>query len=113
MTQLFYRHSKSGEVYCYDCEQHRELFGSDELVLMDANEVRAHLDPPKRAPSRADVERARLVAYADPINGSDRFKIEADAERLSGNDEAAQYAEQKWLRRRAEISAKYPWEESE
>lgn len=66
----------------------------------------------KPAPSYEDIERLRLLAYANPVTGSDRFKAEADAERLSGNEEAAAIAEQKLLARREEIKSQYPWPES-
>lgn len=113
MNQFFYRHSKTGEVYCYASEQERNAFGPKELVLMTDMEVSAHLNPPKRSLTRDEVERARLSAYADPFTGSDRFQIEAAADRLSGNEESAMAAEKKWLSRRSEIAAQLPWPESE
>lgn len=63
--------------------------------------------------SRREIEELRLRSYADPITGSDRFKAEADAERLAGNEEAALAAEQKLLDRREQIKAENPWPKEE
>lgn len=59
--------------------------------------------------TRESVEMARLRAYADPVTGSDRYRAEAEAERLQGNEEAAKEAEQKMLSRRTEIQTANPW----
>lgn len=71
------------------------------------------VEPAVVKPTAEQVERARLAAYSDKITGSDRFQIEAAAERLAGNEEAAKEAERKWLARRAEIAAENPWPEAE
>jgi hypothetical protein len=108
MKRFFYK-DNSGVVYEYDDEEARNKYGKPELVRMTDAEIKAHLAPPLL--TDADIDRARLIAYADPITGSDRFKIEAGAERLSGNERAAVAAEEKWLARRAEIAAELPWSE--
>lgn len=59
--------------------------------------------------TREQVNIDRLIAYADPITGCDRFKAEASAERLAGNEEAALAAEEKLLARREQIKAENPW----
>lgn len=100
----YYRNPETHEVFAYEGDP--LITG---LVSMTDDEVSAHLNPPK---SREDVEVSRLVAYADPVTGSDRFQIEAGAERLCGNEDKAKLAEQKWLARRAEIAAQLPWPES-
>lgn len=110
MKRFFYR-DNDGVVYEYDDEAARKKYGKPDLVRMTDAEVKDHLAPPSL--TDVDIDRARLIAYADPITGSDRFKLEADAERLSGNEEAAKAAEQKWLARRAEIAAELPWPEVE
>lgn len=69
----------------------------------------AALDPSAFAQSRADVEHRRRVAYADPINGSDRFMIEYQAELLAGDAAAAESAKANWLARREEISIQNPY----
>lgn len=63
--------------------------------------------PPER--TRAEIEALRLVAYADPHSGSDRFFAEAQREQLLGNAEAAEVAKAKGVQRFAEIRAMYPW----
>lgn len=108
MKRFFYK-DKEGIVFEYDSEEARKKYGKPDLVRMTDDEVKAHLALPSL--TDADIERARLIAYSDPITGSDRFKLEADAERLSGNEEAAKAAEQKWLVRRKEIAAELPWVE--
>lgn len=55
------------------------------------------------------VAQDRLNAYSNRFTGSDRLKIEADAELASGNAEKAKKAEEAWLARRAEIAAQNPW----
>ena len=68
------------------------------------------IDPPPPAPpSRAEIEAARLRAYADPITGSDRYFAEAQRENLMGNTEAADAAKALGLARFAEIQAANPW----
>lgn len=67
----------------------------------------AKLDPIPKTREQVNVD--RLIAYAHPITGCDRFKAEADAERLAGNEEAALLAEQKLLERREQIKAENPW----
>lgn len=66
----------------------------------------AELDFPD---TRQDVERRRLLAYADPISGSDRFMVEYQAEMLAGNDLAAAEAKAKWLARREQIATENPY----
>lgn len=58
---------------------------------------------------RLMTEKARLVAYSHPVTGSDRYKNEAEAEKLSGNTIKAKEIELKWVARRAEIAADIPW----
>lgn len=99
----YYRHPETLEVFAYDGDPLIEG-----LVRLSDEEVSAHLNPPK---SRADVEACRLIAYADPITGSDRYKAEAYAERLAGNESAAVEADAKMLKRREEIRKANPWPE--
>ncbi|MCD5980524.1 hypothetical protein [Pseudomonas quasicaspiana] len=64
-----------------------------------------------RVVSRAEVEALRLTAYADPLNGSDRYFAEAQRESLLGHTETAEAAKAQGLARFAEIQAQYPWPE--
>tara|TARA_R100000458_G_scaffold26452_2_gene23927 strand:- start:5569 stop:5931 length:363 start_codon:yes stop_codon:yes gene_type:complete len=75
--------------------------------LCDGQAFAAPAPPP--APSHAEVEAARLRAYADPLTGSDRYFAEAQRESLLGNAEAADAAKALGLIRFAEIQASYPW----
>lgn len=62
--------------------------------------------------SRTDVERRRLVAYADPITGSDRHFAEASSLLATGLTETALEVIEvraKGLARRVEIQAEHPW----
>lgn len=59
--------------------------------------------------TNAEVEAARLKAYADPLTGSDRFFSEALRESALGNAEAAQAAREAGLARYAAIQAELPW----
>lgn len=61
------------------------------------------------SPTRDEVERMRLRAYADPLTGSDRYFAEAQRESLLGNAEAAEAAKALGLARFAEIQADNPW----
>jgi hypothetical protein len=80
------------------------------VIVPGADGQPALADPaPPAPPARAEIEKLRLLAYADPITGSDRYRAEAEAERLSGNDDKAKEAESKWLARREEITQEFPW----
>lgn len=61
------------------------------------------------APSREEIERLRLVAYADPIRGSDRYFSEAARMQMMGEDAWEQVRDQGADRYR-EIQAAYPWQ---
>lgn len=103
----FYRDRKGGAVFEYDDQQVDDGLVREGLVAMRDHEVSAHLAP--QPVTKEQVERMRLIAYADPVTGSDRFKAEADAERLAGNEEAALEAERNLLARREQIKAENPW----
>lgn len=107
MIRYFYKNSKSGEVFEFDSVAHFESTGKKDLIKMSCAEVEAHLTPPN--PTRADVDIARLIAFADPVTGSDRYKAEAYAKRLVGDEDAAAEADQKLVKRREEIQAANPW----
>lgn len=108
MKRFFYKNIESGEVFEYESLAHFESAGAGKnLVEMIDDEVAAHLSPP--IATRDDVEVARLIAYADPVSGSDRYKAEAYAERIAGNDLAADAADAKMIERREEIRKENPW----
>lgn len=66
--------------------------------------------PPPPPPTREEVEAMRLSAYADPVNGSDRYFSEAIRLQLVG-DPSWPSVKDKGVARHAEIKAKYPWPE--
>lgn len=106
MTQVFYRHKKTGEVYCYDSEIQRDLFGPKDLVLMGGAEIDTHLNPPKVDLTREQIDRLRLLAYSNPITGSDRYYVES----ISAKDpEVSKKSAEMADARRHEIQAQYPW----
>lgn len=68
------------------------------------------VDQPSPEPlDRAAIEAARLVAYADPLTGSDRYFAEAQRESLLGNAEAADAAKALGMARFVAIQAEFPW----
>jgi len=56
-----------------------------------------------------DIERKWLLAYPDPLTGSDRYLKEAASERAAGDEAAAVAAELKHLARKEEIRKEFPW----
>lgn len=63
----------------------------------------------RAASTRDEIEALRLIAYADPLTGSDRYFSESNREALLGNAERAEVAKRWGLTRFAEIQAKHPW----
>lgn len=94
-------------------EQHAQLLAGQsagKLIDADAFGLPVLRDPPPPPPlSRAEIERRRLNAYADPVAGSDRYFAEAQRESLLGNTEAAEAAKALGMARFAEIQADNPW----
>jgi hypothetical protein len=63
--------------------------------------------------SREEVEQLRLVAYSDPISGSDRYFAEMMMlQATGGQQEEIDAARAKGAVRYAEIQAQYPWPEA-
>lgn len=105
----FYR--RNGIVFAFDDDQ-LDLVESDMIVMSDA-EVTAHLSHSPQTPTRDDIERQRLIAYADPIVGSDRYFSEAARlTAMSATDEDIAAATAAGVARAAEIAAMYPWPEN-
>ena len=104
-----YFRNKDGLIFGYDADQIGMGYPLEPMTELTADEVDTLKAPLPR--SRSDIEWLRLVAYSNPVSGSDRFRAEAEAERLSGNDEKAASIEKRWLDRRIEIANQYPWPE--
>ena len=65
-------------------------------------------------PSRHNIERLRLIAYADPITGSDRYFAEAARLMAIGGASAdIDAATEAGITRAAEIAAMYPWPDTQ
>ena len=63
--------------------------------------------------AREEVDRRRLIAYADPRTGSDRFFAEAKRLEAQGMPVAAAAARAVGVARYEEIKAKHPWPSQE
>lgn len=103
MTHILYKNMETGNICGFDCIEDVP----NGLVRLTEKEVAAHIAPPLK--SIEEVESDRLCAYAHPITGCDRYKAEADAERLSGNEAGVLAAEQKLIERREQIKKENPW----
>lgn len=69
------------------------------------------LDPQEYNLSQVEVEILRLKAYADPVNGSDRYFMEAlslQAEGFSSSSAEVKAARNRGLERKREINLLYP-----
>lgn len=71
--------------------------------------VFSKVQPVQCSDRNEDIERKRLLAYADPVTGSDRYLKEAASERAAGDEAAAVAAEVKHLARKDEIRKELPW----
>lgn len=110
---MIYFKSPTGEVFAYETREDRVSYGAKNLVEMSVSEVEEHLSPSQKGLSREQVEVLRLVAYADPLTGSDRFFVEAA--RLQAADapaEEIETAKSNGVKRYEEIQAAYPWPDS-
>lgn len=96
--------------------QHEALragLNAGKVIVPDSKGKPVLADPPPPAPlTRAEIEQLRLRAYADPVNGSDRYFAEAQRMQFMGEPD--------WEARRdlgamryQEIQAQYPWPASE
>lgn len=106
MIRYFYNDPLTQEKYEYSPEDIKNGWVRDGLVAMTAQEIDEHLNPIPAPLSRDQIDTLRLLAYADPVTGSDRYFVEA----LSAKDpEVAEKATAAANARRSEIQAQYPW----
>lgn len=111
MTTLF-KDPVTGDVYGYDEYQISSGAVKDGLVRMSDDEALCHIKAQEYKPSREDVERMRLCAYADPVTGSDRHFAEAFRLQSAGADgsrveEVLRIGNKRYM----EIKDQYPWPE--
>lgn len=69
---------------------------------------KAHQPEATGAQMRSEVERLRLLAYADPITGSDRYFAEASRMDATGESGSGAYREA-GVKRYSEIQSQFPW----
>lgn len=81
------------------------------IISADSSGRPVLVDPPPPAPlTREQIEALRLLAYADPLTGSDRYFAEATRLQVMGADQAEiDAAKTAGTARYAEIQAEYPW----
>lgn len=105
---IYFKNSETGEVFAYESAADRDLFGGPALIEMSEVEVNCHLNPPQAPLARAQIERLRLLAYADPVNGCDRYFSEAQRMQAMGED-GWEDARNSGVARFEEIQLLYPW----
>ena len=106
MIRHFYNDPLTQEKYEYSLEDIQNGAVRDGLAVMTAKEIDEHLNPAPVPLSRDQIDMLRLLAFADPVTGSDRYFVEA----LSSSDpDKADKAKALGNARRAEIQAMYPW----
>lgn len=82
----------------------------DDMELMTPEEVESHLNPPSPNLTKHDIEMARLMAYADPVFGSDRYFSEATRLQAIGAQQSEiEAATAAGVARATEIAAMNPW----
>lgn len=72
--------------------------------------------PPEVKPLAPDVESLRLMAYADPVNGSDRYLSEAASLIAAGSSwdsEEVKTLQSKALQVKEEVRKRYPYPEGD
>lgn len=78
------------------------------MQMNEAAEVQPHAEW-----AREEVDRRRVIAYADPSTGSDRFFAEANRLEAQGMPAEAAAARTAGVARYEEIKAKHPWPSQE
>lgn len=82
-------------------------FAPDDARMVWNGEYWADMPKPN-APTRSDIEAGRLIAYADPLTGSDRLFSEVMRMQIMSED-GYQDVRALAIARFEEIQAKYPW----
>lgn len=78
-------------------------------VLGSSNGLPAWADAPSTpSPTTKEIERLRLIAYANPLTGSDRLFSEAERMQIMDED-GSEEIKSKAVARYKEIQAQYPW----
>lgn len=93
-------------------DEHVELLNGQGLKTISIGEDGGPSLIENAPPTKDQIESSRLMAYADPVTGSDRYFAEAQREMAAGNVERATEAKEMGLLRYSEIQIKYPWPKS-
>lgn len=116
--QTFYNdaiHPKiPGEAIKVTNEQYKDLLAGmaiGKVIAVGLDKTLSLVEAEHVPLTKDEVTVNRLIAYSNPLTGSDRFKSEAYAERLAGNEQAATEADVKMMVRREEIRQENPWPE--
>lgn len=88
---------------------YRSVNGPDDLTEGESFSVTLPEVMPAVQKTRDQTEMARLIAYADPLTGSDRFFMEVTRSMASGDDSGADAARAAGLSRYNEIQTSLPW----
>jgi hypothetical protein len=107
----YFKDVETGEVFAFEADGSQDHLIQMFMVRMTEDEVFNHLNPKAPALTRAEVERNRLIAYSDPVTGSDRHFSEQAAKLSQGDEEGSIKAEKLGAARRAEIQKENPWPE--
>ena len=105
----YYKDQETQEVYAFVDDGSQDFLIRPSMLEMSPEEIQEHLNPASPSMSREDVMQARLIAYSDPVTGSDRHFAESSAELASGNIDGATRSKLAGIARRDEIRNTHQW----
>lgn len=108
MIRHLYNDPLTQEKFEYSSEDVENGLVRAGLVPLTSKEADEHLNPAPEPLSCEQVNKMRLLAFADPVTGSDRYFVEAMS---SSDPDKADKAKALGNARRAEIQGMYPWPE--
>lgn len=83
-------------------------------IILDDGSIVKRPHTPEVQISNLEIENKRLIAYSDPIHGSDRYFCELlslQAEGYSANSSEVKQVKAKGLAKKLEIKTQYPYHE--
>lgn len=108
---MTYFKDKQGNPFYEPSEAVIENHSLIQITEAEFNAIVTELNKPVQ-PTKEQVEKMRLAAYADPLTGSDRHFAEAARLEAVGDTEGAESARAAGLARYDEIRLQYPWPET-
>lgn len=105
----YFKDVETDEIFAFEEDGSQDHLIQSFMVRMTDDEVFNHLNPEAPALTRSEVERNRLIAYSDPVTGSDRYLSEQAAKLSQGDEEGALKAEKLGMARRTQIQKENPW----